>query len=106
MNKETLFAKNKITLATVKTFIKAEGLLIETRTRFDGMTDGCERCGDTSIRPVELGAHFAENTLGIHGAWFVLRGGDYLRRLETQTHYGIEVYNCCGTFNLWRAKAA
>ena len=107
MTQTQLAAKTKITKATVKTFIKGDGLLIQCLTRFNGMVDGVDEVADQSIKPAELTHSHLKETLRIQGCWFVGRGGiggDYFERYETPEHYGIRVSNCCGSFLLLRAK--
>jgi len=94
--------KKKITLATLKSFVKknAEGLFINVRSKFDGMTDCVQNVGNqftkAEIRP-DINAAY---TLGIRGAWFVGSSRDYFSHFEDDTFIGIEVYNCCGRFIL------
>lgn len=89
----------KITLSTVKAFIrKNEGkLLIDVKSKFDGMCDGVRSCGDRGFSPVQKSDGF-KNTLGIQGAWFVFQSRDYFSAFEKDGLKGIEVYNCCGSF--------
>lgn len=99
-------ASKKITLATVKSFIrKNEGkLLISYKSSFNGMTDSVETSTKSAqeFRPVskpEEGRNF-ENCLGIAGAWFVLHGRDSFSAINQDGLVGIHVYNCCGSFDL------
>jgi hypothetical protein len=96
----------KITLATVKKFIKeAKGdLQIRSVSEFDGMCDGVRNC-DGGYSMAILGDGF-ENTLGVVGAWFVFGSRDSFTEIDTPTHTGIHVYNCCGSFDLAVAKEA
>jgi hypothetical protein len=98
----------KITLATVKRFVKAnrETLLISTRSHFDGMIDCVTGCADKSFSPVQAPEHNHENTLGIKGAWLVFGSRDRFSAFETDELTGIEVYNCCGHFVLAVARTA
>ena len=98
-----LDATKKITLATVKKFIRENraALHIATKTRFDGMTDGCESCKDQSFTPAQTpdnGGH--ENQLGVQGAWFVFGSRDHFQYFEADGFKGVKVYNCCGSFRL------
>ena len=95
---------SKPTLATVKAFIRKNraALMISTETRFDGMTDGCERCADRSFTPAltpEEGRNHS-NTLGIQGAWFVFGSRDSIEAFDDGTFAGYKIYNCCGSFRL------
>jgi hypothetical protein len=116
----------KITLATVKRFIKQHGaaLQISTHSRFDGMTDGISNCADRSFHPVKApefqGKPFRaapgqpDHYLGIAGAWFVFQSRDYFSAYNEGGMVGIQVSNCCGRFVLavthaelrsnWRAQ--
>ena len=92
---------NRITLSTVKAFIrKNPELFILTKSSFDGMTDCCQSTKNKFFTPAKFGAKFPENTMGIEGAWFVKGSRDYFRPYESGNFSGIEVYNCCGTFIL------
>lgn len=99
----------KITLATVKAFIRKNraALHIASLSDFDGMTDCVETSADKSITPalsVETGRE-CSNNLGILGAWFVGGSRDYFRAVNVGGFSGFEVSNCCGSFQLL-AKAA
>lgn len=102
----------KITLTTVKSFIKnnRENLLINVKSSFDGMTDCCESQheGFKKAEPDKtqsLNSDYHKATQGIKGAWFVGSSRDYFNHYETDTLIGIEVYNSCGTFILAIEKA-
>lgn len=90
----------KITLATLKSFVKKNpnGLYINVRSRFNGMTDGVESVGNqfmqTEVKPDINEAH----TLGIPGAWLVGSSRDYFNYFENDNFVGIDVSNCCGHF--------
>ena len=91
----------RITKATVKKFIRENSskLEINVKSSFDGMTDCCED-RDGGFQPVTKTERSLEHTMGIAGAWFVGSSRDYFNAWESETHQGIEVYNCCGTFIL------
>lgn len=94
----------KITLATVKKFIRDNraALLIDTESRFDGMTDCVESCKDRSFTPAltpDEGQNHS-NKLGVQGAWFVFGSRDSFTSFERDGVRGIRVYNCCGSFSL------
>lgn len=100
---------SKITLATVKRFIKANRaqLQISNRSTFNGMTDGVEACANKGFRPVQDGpAYMLRNDLGIAGAYFVLGSRDSFTAYDEAGFVGIRVYNCCGSFVLAIPKAA
>jgi hypothetical protein len=105
----TLSSK-KITLATVKSFVKAnrDRLFINVESSFDGMYDMC-MSKDGGFNPVEAasfeGSPFyikdmQDTTLGIKGAWFVRQSSDYFRHYDENGFEGIAVSNSCGAFIL------
>lgn len=96
----------KITLSTVKSFIRKAGdsLLVSTKSRFDGMTDGCEACADKSFSPRRPSDYAQEHNLGIAGIWFVFGSRDHFWAYEDDKVQGIEVSNSCGRFILAVAK--
>jgi hypothetical protein len=96
----------KITLATVKSFVRKNrpALLIKVRAKFDGMVDGLEWDRAADFSPALDTDRHAEHTLGIQGAWFVLGGGDRFQPFESDTLVGYEIANCCGYFTLAVAK--
>jgi hypothetical protein len=93
--------QKKITLATVKAFIrKSNDLYINERSRFDGMVDcvvASENSGFDKALPTE---RHLSNTHGVHGAWFVGQSRDYFTAYNDGVFQGYEVYNCCGKFIL------
>jgi len=91
--------ENKITRATVKSFIKKnfDGLYINVKSDFDGMTDGLEtRHGGFKKAESDDGEH----CLGVKDAYFVGGKGEYFYEYEDDTMKGIRVSNCCGRFIL------
>lgn len=108
----------KITLATVKRFIKKHGaaLQISTHSRFSGMTDGVESCADRAFHPVKAPDNFGkpfvpvpgqpDHYLGIAGAWFVFESRDHFSAYNEGGLVGIQVSNCCGRFVLAVTEAA
>lgn len=91
----------KITLATVKSFVKknADQLYIDVRRKFDGMIDG-ERTIDDGFSKAAISDLSNEHTLGVSGAWFVGSSRDYFNAYDDENYTGIKVYNCCGSFIL------
>ncbi len=93
----------KITLATVKAFIRKhrEDLLINVTSRFDGQVDGCMPENGGFIKAELTNEHF-EYSLGVKGAWFVGQSRDYFKPYDNfgGDMTGIEVTNCCGRFIL------
>ena len=73
----------KITKATFKSFVKKNraNLLINVKSSFDGMVDGCvsHNGGFTSAVEAE---HIHENNLGIQGVWLVGGSRDYFTAFE------------------------
>ena len=89
----------KITMATLKSFIrKSPVLYAEVKSSFSGMTD--------CVEPVNSGLVEVskENAIGHSGVWCVGSSRDYLKLVETETHFGIQVSNCCGCGILWTNK--
>jgi hypothetical protein len=90
----------KITLATLKSFVKkAPKLFVEQKSSFDGMTDGIEYFKNSTL--VEISK---ENAIGINGVYTVGGSRDYFKFHENEKFFGIEVYNCCGCGILWSPK--
>jgi hypothetical protein len=104
----------KITMATVKSFVKnADKLYVEHQSSFDGMVDCVMRCEDSELKEISK-----EDALGIKGAYTVGSSRDYFNYKEmeqTKTsinpngklikepvkYVGIEIYNSCGSAILW-----
>jgi len=84
--------QKKITLATLKSFIRknADSLFCKTRSRFDGMTDSIEQVEDF------FGSVSAEKALGLQGVYIVGGSRDRFRHFEDESFIGIVVSNCCG----------
>lgn len=95
-------APKKITLATLKRFVKqnADRLLIQVRSDFCGMSDCVVETQDRSFVPVCKSDRSDLQNLGIQGVWLVLGSRDYFRPFFNESYSGIEVSNCCGTFVL------
>jgi hypothetical protein len=95
----------KITLATVKSFIRKNSgsLSINVCSAFDGMLDGCtsQHAGFVTAQPETKNV---DMTMGIKGAWFVGSSRDYFTAFENDTLVGYEVYNSCGRFIIATAK--
>jgi len=91
MTKAELKAK-KITVATLKSFMrKNPNFRVFEKYSFDGMIDGnsSAQAGikewdfDKTIRLVLVGS-----------------SGNYLQFVEKTGYYGINVYNCCGSYDI------
>jgi hypothetical protein len=91
----------KITLATVKSFIKKAGdnLHILRCSAFDGMEDGVRSTGNTEFVKATRGT-INKDTLGVAGAWFVGGSRNSFTAYNDGQFHGIKVWNCCGTFTL------
>jgi len=98
----TQTATKKLTLASVKSFIKVnrKDLLINVKSSFDGMTDCVERVAGGFVPAKDDNEMPYENCLGIKGAWFVGHSRDYFSIYVEGTYAGIEVSNSCGSFIL------
>jgi hypothetical protein len=91
---------SKITLATVKSFIRKnrEALLIKSCSSFDGMCDAVSTNKGAEFVPALEGDF--RNDCGVKGAWFVLGGRDYFSAFDDGERTGYTVTNCCGKFIL------
>jgi len=102
----------KITLATVKSFIKKnqDQLFIKLISKFDGMTDGISFTKDAGFIPAEKdtteskNSDYNDRTHGIKGAWFVGSSRDYFTAFEDDNLIGYKVSNSCGSFILAAMK--
>lgn len=117
----------KITKTTFKSFLKknAGNLFIQFVSDFDGQSDCVEfvPSKDRKFVPLEwdkvedrdyqYGAEQGrtreeveqrffsnQNTLGYRGIWLVNHSRDSFRPYEDEEFTGINVYNCCGQFNV------
>ena len=89
----------KITLATLKSFInKANNLYVETHSDFDGMSDCVMPC-NTGLKKIEK-----NDAIGFKGVYLVGGSRNSFQYVETETHYGINVYNCCGSSTIYTDK--
>lgn len=101
MNTNQLATK-KITLATVKSFIRvnAADLWINVTSSFDGMTDMCEQLHGGFTKVTTFTADHRNMTYGIKGAWFVGDSRDRFKFYSENGFEGIQVRNSCGRFIL------
>lgn len=94
----------KITLTTIKSFIKREikndNLYIKQLSDFDGMVDGVRDVKDDFTKVKYKVEDADRNSLGIPGAWFVKQSSDSFRTYSDDNYIGYEIYNCCGSFIL------
>ena len=110
-------ATKKITVATVKSFIRKNrsALLVRVKSSFDSMQDMVDYCDDQQFNPAQCREYYCtqtnkyvpasadnKNTMGIIGVWFC--GRDLCNSFETETHRGFEVYNCWGNWFVAVAK--
>ena len=108
----------KITMATVKSFVKnADKLYVENLSSFDGMVDCVMPCQNSTMKEVSK-----ENALGHNGAYIVGSSRDYFeyqyKEIESTSEFtftgvtfhcmqepikyvGIKIYNSCGSAILW-----
>jgi hypothetical protein len=104
----------KITMATVKSFVKnSDKLYVENQRSFDGMVDCVMPCENSELREISK-----EDALGHNGAWVVGSSRDYFNYKEmeltktsintsgkliqeTVKYVGIEIENSCGSAILW-----
>lgn len=91
--------QKKITLATVKSFIrKASELHISRKSRFDGSVDCVMELADNGFHVAQPTDRNLDGTMGYEGVWFVRGSSDYFTPYNDGKFQGFEVYNCCGTF--------
>lgn len=108
----TTATAKKITIATVKSFIRKNRvqLLLKVESNFDGMQDMVTQSDDAAFRPAEDRTKWdceqnayvptrqnCKNSLDINGVWFT-NGGDFCKVFETDKLRGFEVSNCCGNW--------
>lgn len=98
---QTQLKDKKITLATLKKFIKEDGLFLKVQSKFSGMTDGIES-GKNVYEPVEKTERNVERSLGIEGMWCVGSSRDLFTYVNDGEYEGIEVYNSCGCVTIAR----
>lgn len=92
----------KITLATIKSFIKKNinNLYIQNLSDFDSTIDGISACNNKSFKKTIETLDHTQHSLGIKDAWFVLGSRDYFQNYEDKEFIGFDVSNCCGHFVL------
>lgn len=92
----------KITLATVKSFIKKnrENLYISFQSHFDGMIDCVTSSNNKTFQKAEMTEEHGKYSQGVKGAWFVGQSRDYFTCFANDGFEGIEVSNSCGSFIL------
>ncbi len=92
--------QNKITLATLKSFIRkaGSGLHVKVTSHFDGQIDGCASFPNATFRPAEKPTQTFRNNLGVSGVWVVDGSRNSFTAYEDAEFRGIRCYNCCGSF--------
>lgn len=92
-------ATKRITLATIKSFIKKNDgkIWINVKSSFDGMTDGVEQLHG-GFNPAKDSGDYYEHTLGIKGAWLVGQSRDYFSQYDDGVFTGYDASNSCGHF--------
>jgi hypothetical protein len=96
----TTLATKKITLSTLKSFIKnSTELFVEVKSSFDGMTD----CVEMNFNKMFISVS-KEKAIGHDGVYCVGSSRDYFKYVENENYFGIEVSNCCGSSILWTNK--
>ena len=98
---------SKVTLATLKSFIKknAGSLYVSKHSRFDGMTDCVQQSESKFFKPTEQTFDPEQkDTLGISGIWTVGGSRDSFTKVtvvdEQGVFEGIYCYNCCGSWTV------
>lgn len=96
MKEENLLTKKKITLSTLKSFLKRNknDLHLKIHSRFNGMIDGLEHFKD-DFEPAEETEYNTYYTLGIKGL-YVIPGRSYFNVFRDKNYIGITVWNSCG----------
>lgn len=94
----TTITTKKITLTTVKSFIKKnEGkLFLKCESSFSGMSDMVEFDANAQFKPVTKTENNLKITLGVDGL-FIAGNWNLYNHFENDQFVGIEIYNCCGT---------
>jgi len=89
----------KITLATIKSFIKknSETLFVKIESAFDGMVDGVEFDKNAQFKLATKTDSHVSCTLGVEGVWVVGGSRNYFKVYEDDKFLGYEIYNCCGS---------
>lgn len=96
--------KRKITLATLKSFVKKNrtNLFILVKSDFDGMTDCVSAVKSIPHKIEHDPSHetYYGYTLGIKGVHLVGNSRDWFESYNDEMFTGIEVTNSCGNFIL------
>ena len=92
----------KITLATVKSFIRknSDKLFIKVRGKFDSMTDGMEFYENAGFQQAEKTNEQIDYTMGINGAWIVSSSKNFINAYNEDGFTGYRISNCCAAFIL------
>jgi len=93
---------NKVTLATLKSFIRnnKENILVKVESNFDGMSDMVEYNSGAKWQLAKETDHCVEHTHGITGVWTVNGSRDYFSVYEDEQLYGIHCSNACGSWTI------
>ena len=94
--------EKKITLATVKSFIRknSDKLFIKVRGKFDAMTDGMEFYQNAGFSQAEKTDSQIDHTMGVNGAWMVSGSRNYVDAYNEDGFTGYRISNCCALFIL------
>ena len=92
----------KITLATLKSFIRRElkndNLYIKKESDFDGMADCVMPVENSDFRKVKSPINENDKySLGIKGLWLVGSSRDYITAWSDDDFIGYKIFNCCGS---------
>jgi hypothetical protein len=96
----------KVTIATIKSFIKREtnrqNLYISQLNTFDGGVDCVMPCENRSFTKAITPENDIQEkyNLGVKFAWFVGQSRDYFEPYADENYIGYEISNCCGSFIL------
>lgn len=92
--------RKKITLATVKSFLKknAGHLHIKVTSQFDSNIDSVVNLDKATFEPAKPDTKHVGSTLGFKNCWFVGSSRDYFKPYNDGRMQGYEVSNCTGSF--------
>lgn len=103
----------KITLATVKSFVKKNEskLLVQVKSSFNGMIDGCDdsrNCDFTQVTEIRWPRPGYTSSMSIDGNSLLGSGGsgNLFKVYEDDNFIGFDIYNCCGWFIIATQKVA
>jgi hypothetical protein len=102
INKSLSEKPKRITLATIKSFIRKnkENLFIRTTRSYDLIESFSKTSDNLNFRPIESTDLSIQYTLGIKDVWIAGQGRDGFLAYENDKYIGYDIYNVCHAFNL------